>query len=133
MRSLQLFITGAVLVVLIAGLSWIALSDRSKRDAEMIARAPHVSDDGLTSAYAKNIRAAQKRFDGKIIVIRGVDGGEDEGLFGDGCIHMGDVLCDVGSRFEAAAVGKQVTVIGRCKGRDAYGEIYLSDARVLGQ
>lgn len=132
-KPLQLLIFGAVLVTLFCGVTWVVNSERGKREAEEIAKAPHVSDDTLFSAYTKNSKTAQKKFDGKIIVVTGIDCGEDEGLFGDGCIHMENVVCDVGSHFDAAAVSHPVTVVGMCKGRDAYGNICISNARVLSQ
>ena len=105
---------------------------RATEEASRIAAAPRVTDDDLTLAYKRNQEAARRRFDHKRLIVTGTVGGMDEGLFGDGCIHMGEaVICDVGGHFGGAASGRSAMVVGTCKGKDAYGAIWISDAYVL--
>ena len=120
-----------LLVLLSAGLV-TAQEVGDRQESVRIAAAPHVTDASLTAAYQKNAQTAGRRFDHKMVVVTGTVAGMDEGLFGDGCIHMGGaVVCDVGGHFGGTGWGQHVAVVGICEGMDANGNLNLNECRVF--
>jgi hypothetical protein len=121
---------GALLLVLALLLVYAV---QVRRESAHIAAAPRLSVDMLTLAYQKHTAMAHKQYDHKFLVLTGYVTGKDEGLFGDGAIHMGgdygEITCDM--NYGDCMVGQSCTVAGTCNGIDSYGMIRFSECRVL--
>src|ERR1051326_8408641 len=120
------------LIVLAIGLCILLVQAiRTRRENARIATAPRISAEAFSSAYQKHSAIASKQFDHKLLVLTGIVSGKDEGLLGDGAIHMAcdvgmDIQCDVGDKYGGCSFGRECTVVGMCEGMDTYGGIRLS-------
>ena len=134
-RSFRVGLLSCGLLVLLAVVPILLMWQQAQLEhAARIKAAPHITAEYLTSTYEKDRTAAHHQFDGKMIVLTGSVSGMDEGLIGDGCIHIGGAIeCDVGGNFRGVGVGQQVTIMGICDGMGAYGEIFLHNCSRLQQ
>lgn len=121
----------AVLGLIYAFLAHAAMAQRE------VDAAPHFSDAFLSSVYAKNDVTGIAKLNGKKIVVTGIVGGQDEGLFGGGPPKMrpadGEIECDDLGSFDGIGDGQKVSILCICIGRDKYGTIHLVDCRTLGE
>jgi hypothetical protein len=126
---------------------------QTKLEVARIAAAPHITDEYLIDAYEKHLASARQRFDHQLIVLTGEMSGYDEGLIGDGAVHMGSIECDPGASHDSFTLslvkawlspvgiggyrdipcqaGRPCTLLGVCEGIDKYGEIHLSECRTI--
>ena len=107
------------------------------REQHEAAMAPHISDNYLASIYRKHDISVTWRLNGKEIVVTGIVGGQDEGLFGGGPPKMrtadGEIECDDLGSFDGVGDGQKVSILCICIGKDAYGTIHLVDCRSVGE
>lgn len=121
----------AVGVALVTAFCLLIIGGRGRQEAEQIAAAPHLTAEDLTAAYEQKKAVARRKFDQKFIVLTGYVSGLDEGLIGDGAVHMGAIECNVGGEYGSCRAGQTCTLVGTCDGIDAYGSIHFSNCRTL--
>jgi hypothetical protein len=122
-----------VVVFVVAAVALTALMVQrigNEREAAQIKAAPHVTSIELI-AICKSGREAQKQVLKRLVVVTGYVDGADEGLIGDGALHMGNIECDVDGHYGPCKVGSNCTVVGTCEGIDQYGLVLLREARAL--
>jgi hypothetical protein len=119
-----------VFLVLAVGQIVLIIQDHAR-----IAAAPRLTAEALDRAYQKQSGAAKRQYDHKFLIVTGYVSGVDEGLLGDGAIHLadsgGDIECDVDDHYGDCVVNQPCTVAGVCDGIDSYYVIHFSDCRVL--
>lgn len=124
----------AAAAVLMSVIWAVAIGQQIMR-REALRTAPKVTVEELNVAYRKDRAHARRQFAGRLIIITGTVLGMDEGLFGDGAIHLGggqdlEVECDVGSQFGMVKLGQTARAAGVC-GPESNGVLRMERSEVL--